>query len=103
MPRPRGFARRLNPIEQYYSVVLNHLPKISFGNSSCEVNGTHCFCPFHRQISLVNGTLEKVFLYSRLGCSERKFVLYFQHFIFNNVKKKNFFFHLSRTLICCDC
>ena len=41
-----------------------HLPRNS-GNSGWDVNGTHVFGSFHWKISGINGTSEKVVLFSR--------------------------------------
>ena len=46
-----------------------HLPRNS-GNSGWDVNGTHVFGSFHRKISGINGTSEKVVLFSRWKLSD---------------------------------
>ena len=46
-----------------------HLPRNS-GNSGWDVNGTHVFGSFHWKISGINGTSEKVVLFSRWKLSD---------------------------------
>ena len=46
-----------------------HLPRNS-GNSGWDVNGTHVFGSFHWKISGINGTSEKIVLFSRWKLSD---------------------------------
>ena len=52
-----------------------HLPRNS-GNSGWDVNGTHVFGSFQWKISEINGTSEKVVLFSRWKLSDGKCVFH---------------------------
>ena len=51
------------------TVGVFHLPRNS-GNSGWNVNGTHVFGSYHWKISGINGTSEKVVLFSRWKLSD---------------------------------
>ena len=63
------FARRKNCFYFGFLLGVFHLPRNS-GNSGWDVNGTHVFGSFHWKISGINGTSEKVVLFSRWKLSD---------------------------------